>query len=226
MNVSKSFNQSPKRKASIESIKPLHHLSICTTGFTPIENKLVKSKIENLSGSYSGILLLTNHYLIINKINTKRAIIAVENNIKLVTKEWLDENNSEKYLDDKKCKPGCFYCISLFLFGFNEEELKNMKVQIKEKNGEVLDDPDEVEIIIVKSDSGYIDEERQKLEKYESKTVTEKWYYNCITKNKYKPIDEKEDLLNLDAIKNNYDKIITEIESGKNTKYLKNLYYL
>jgi len=74
--------------------------------------------------------------------------------------------------------------------------------------------------IIVKSDSGFIDEEIEKLEKYEKKIVTEKWYNNCIKKNEYKPIDEKEDLINLDNIKNNYEKIINEIESGKNKKYI------
>ena len=130
------------------------------------------------------------------------------------------KNNSDKYLDHEKCSPGCFYGISLFLFGFNEEELKNMKIKINQNNGEVCNDPDEADIIIVKSDSIYIDKDIENLQKYQSRTVTEKWYNNCITENKYKTIDVKEDLFNFDDIKNNFEKIITEIESGLNTKYI------
>ena len=90
MSDTKSLNDSPKRKP-IENIKPLHGLMICTTGFSFEENKLIKSKIENLGGIFTKYLLLSNHYLIIKKINTDEAIIAVKNNIKLVTKEWIDE---------------------------------------------------------------------------------------------------------------------------------------
>ena len=95
-----------------------------------------------------------------------------------------------------------------------------MKVQINEKNGEVLTDPDKADIIIAKSNTEYIDKDLENLEKYQSKIVTEKWYYNCITKNEYHPIDEKKDLFNLSVINNDYEKIITEIESGKNVKYI------
>ena len=220
MSGAKSFNQSSERKLFDDIDQPLHGLLICTTGFSFEENKLIKSKIEKLGGTYNKNLLSTTHFLIIKRINTDKVITAIENNIKLVTKEWINENNFDKYLDYEKCAPGCFCGISLLLFGFNEEELKDMKTQIKEKDGEVYTDPDEADLIIVKSDSGYIDEEIEKLEKYESKIVTEKWYYNCISKNEYKPIDEKEDLLNLDDIKNNYEKIITVIESGENKKYI------
>jgi len=221
MSGAKSFNlSSKKRKLTEENIQSLHGIIICSSGFTPIENKLIKSKIENLGGTFNENLLLTTHYLIINKINTEKAITAVKHNIKLVTKEWIDENNSDKYLDYEKCKPGCFYGINLFLFGFNEEELKIMKMQISQKDGEIFNNAEEADIIIVKSDSGYIDEEIEKLKKYHNKTVTEKWYDNCIAKNEYKQIDQNEDLLNLEVIKNNYKKVITEIESGQNTKYI------
>lgn len=160
------------------------------------------------------------HYFIINKINIDKAITSAQYNIKLVTKEWIDENSFDKCLDFGKCKPGCFYGINLFLFGFNEEELKIMKVQISQKDGEIFIKPDEADIIIVKSDSGYIDEEIEKLKKYHHKTVTEKWYDKCIEKIEYKKFVENEDLLNLEVIKNNYRKVITEKESGQNTKYI------
>ena len=221
MSGAKSFNlSSKKRKSTEENIQFLHGTIICSSGFTPLENKLIKSKIENLGGTFNENLLLTTHYLIINKINTEKAITAVKHNIKLVTKEWIDENNSDKYLEYEKCKPGCFYGINLFLFGFNEEELKIMKMQISQKDGEIFNNAEEADIIIVKSDSGYIDEEIEKLKKYHNKTVTEKWYDNCIAKNEFKQIDQNEDLLNLEVIKNNYKKVITEIESGQNTKYI------
>ena len=221
MSGAKSFNPSSrKRKSTEDNNQPLHGFNVCTSGFSPIENKLIKTKIENLGGCFCDNLLSTTHYLIINKINTDKAITAVQYNIKLVTKEWIDENSSDKYLDYEKCTPGCFYGINLFLFGFNEEELKIMKFQISQKDGEIFNNADEADIIIVKSDSGYVDEEIEKLKKYHHKTVTEKWYEKCLTKNEYKKIDENEDLLNLEVIKNNYKKVITEIESGQNTKYI------
>lgn len=221
MSGAKSFNPSSrKRKSTEDNNQPLHGFNVCTSGFSPIENKLIKTKIENLGGCFCDNLLSTTHYLIINKINTDKAITAVQYNIKLVTKEWIDENSSDKYLDYEKCTPGCFYGINLFLFGFNEEELKIMKFQISQKDGEIFNNADEADIIIVKSDSGYVDEEIEKLKKYHHKTVTEKWYEKCLTKNEYKKIDENEDLLNIEVIKNNYKKVITEIESGQNTKYI------
>jgi len=219
MSGAKSFNQSSKKKSIDDITQPLHGLLLCTTGFSSEENKLIKAKIEKLGGTFNKDLLSNTNFLIIKRINTDKVISAVENHIKLVKKEWIDENNFDKYLDYEKCTPGCFYGISLFLFGFNEKEIKDMKEQINQKDGKVFTNPDDADIIIVKSDSGYIDEEIEKMEKYKSKIVAQKWYYNCITKNEYKPIDEKEVLLNLDAIKNNYEKIITEIESGQNTKY-------
>ena len=133
MSDTKNFNQSPKGEAIEEKIKPLNGLNICTSGFSRIENKLIKSKIENLGGIFLENLLSTTHFLIINKINSDKAITAMKYNIRLVAKEWIDENNSDKYLDFKKCTPGCFYGISLYLFGFNEEELKIIEVQIKKK---------------------------------------------------------------------------------------------
>ena len=221
MSGAKSFNPSSrKRKSTEDNNQPLHGFNVCTSGFSPIENKLIKAKIENLGGCFCENLLSTTHYLIINKINTDKAITAVQYNIKLVTKEYIDDNNSDKYLDSEKCTPGCFYGINLFLFGFNEEELKIMKLQISQKDGEIFNNADEADIIIVKSDSGYVDEEIEKLKKYHHKTVTEKWYEKCLTKNEYKKIDENEDLLNIEVIKNNYKKVITEIESGQNTKYI------
>ena len=221
MSGAKSFNPSSrKRKSTEDNNQPLHGFNVCTSGFSPIENKLIKTKIENLGGCFCDNLLSTTHYLIINKINTDKAITAVQYNIKLVTKEWIDENSSDKYLDYEKCTPGCFYGINLFLFGFNEEELKIMKFQISQKDGEIFNNADEADIIIVKSDSGYVDEEIEKLKKFHHKTVTEKWYEKCLTKNEYKKIDENEDLLNIEVIKNNYKKVITEIESGQNTKYI------
>ena len=114
MNIIKNFSQSPKIKSTEENIQPLQGLKICSSGFSRIENQLIKSKIENLGGIFNENLFINTNYLIIKRINTEKAITAVKNNIKLVTKEWIDENNSDKYLDHEKCSPGCFYGISLF----------------------------------------------------------------------------------------------------------------
>ena len=173
MSGAKSFNQSSQRKSIDGITQPLHGLLLCTTGFSSEENKLIKAKIEKLGGTFNKDLLSNTNFLIIKRINTDKVISAIENHIKLVKKEWIDENNFDKYLDYEKCTPGCFYGISLFLFGFNEKELKDMKEQINQKDGKVFTNPDDADIIIVKSDSGYIDEEIEKMEKYESKIVSQ-----------------------------------------------------
>ena len=221
MSGEKNYNQSNKgQKIKEENSDQLHGILICASGFSPTENKIIKTKIEKLGGTFNDNLLASTHYLIINKINTDKAITAVKFNIKLVTKEWLDEKKTEQYLDEEKCKPGCFYGANLFLFGFNEEEIKNMKKVIKQKDGDIINNPEEADVIIVKSNSIYVDEEIEKLKKYHNKTVTEKWYTYCISNNEYKQIDEKKDLLNLELINKNYKIIIDEIKSGQNTKYI------
>jgi hypothetical protein len=123
-------------------------------------------------------------------------------------------------LEEEKCKPGCFYGINIFLFGFNEEEEQNMKKIIRQKEGELINNAEESDVIIVKSNSGYIDEEIEKLKKYHNKTVSEKWYNTCISKNEYKYIDIKKDLLNFEIISKNYKNIIDDIKSGQNAKYM------
>ena len=221
MNGAKNINQSAKGQKIKEEISDrLRGILVCASGFSPTENQIIKSKIEKLGGTFNDNLLTSTHYLIVNKINTSKAITAIKYNIKLVTKEWLDEKKTEKYLDEEKCKPGCFYGINLFIFGFNEEESENMKKSIKQKNGEIINNADEADVIIVKSNSGFIDEEIDKLKKYQNKTVTENWYISCITNNEFKSIDEKKDLLNLQIIDINYKNIINEIETGKNAKYI------
>lgn len=221
MSGAKASSQSSRGKKTGEVISEhLHGLNICASGFSPIENKLIKSKIEKLGGTFNENLLASTHYLIVNKINTDKAITAVKYNITLVTKEWLNEKNSEKYLDQEKCKPSCFYGINLFLFGFNEEEKNLMKIIIKEKNGETINSAEDADIIIVKSNSGYIDEEIEKLKKYHNKTVSEEWYNSCLERNEYKPIDDKKDLLNLKMINDNYKRFIEEIKTGENKKYI------
>ena len=221
MSGAKASSQSSRGKKTGEVISEhLHGLNICASGFSPIENKLIKSKIEKLGGTFNENLLASTHYLIVNKINTDKAITAVKYNITLVTKEWLNEKNSEKYLDYEKCKPSCFYGINLFLFGFNEEEKNLMKIIIKEKNGDTINSAEDADIIIVKSNSGYIDEEIEKLKKYHNKTVSEEWYNSCLERNEYKPIDDKKYLLNLKMINDNYKRFIEEIKTGENKNYI------
>ena len=224
MSGSKNYNLLNKgQKIKNENSDRLHGILICASGFSQNENKIIKSKIEKLGGTFNDNLLASTHYLIINKINTDKAITAIKYNIKLVTKEWLDEKNSDKYLDEENCKPGCFYGANLYLFGFNEEEFEDMKKKIKQKDGDIVNNPEEADVIIVNSDSIYIDEEIEKFKKYHNKTVTKNWYTYCLTKNEYKSIDEKKDLLNLELINKNYKIIIDEIKLGQNIKY-KNLF--
>ena len=222
MSSAKSNNQSGRGKKQIteENSVPLHGLIVCVSGFSPTENKIMKTKIEKLGGTFNDNLLTSTHYLIINKINTDKAITAVKYNIKLVTKEWLEEKNPQKYLDQEKCRPGCFYGISIFLFGFNEEEVENMKQIINQKEGEIISSADEADIIVMKSNSTYIDEEIEKLKKYHNKIVSEKWYNKCLEKNEFRAIDLKKDLFNFEIIKKIYKSLINEIESGQNMNYV------
>ena len=123
MKGAKAHSRSPKEnKRSNSKSDFLRGLSVCVSGFSYIENQEIKRKIEKLGGNFLEDLLTSTHYLIINKVNSNKAISALQNNIKLVTKDWLDEKNEEKYLNYENCKPGCFYGVSLFLFGFNKEE--------------------------------------------------------------------------------------------------------
>ena len=133
----------------------LRGLSICVSGFSYIEIQEFKRKIEKLGGTFIEDLLTSTHYLIVNKINSGKALCAIKNNIKLVTKEWLDENNEEKYLNFENCKPGCFYGVSLFLFGFNEEEFEGMNKTINQRGGNIVNNISDSDIIIMKSNSIY-----------------------------------------------------------------------
>ena len=221
MRGANSFNHSSKtKKIKEENSEPLHGILVCVSGFSTTENLVLKSKIEKLGGNFNDNLLASTHYLIINKINSEKAVTAIKFNIKLVTKEWLDETKTDKYLDEEKSRPGCFYGLNIFLFGFNEEEIKTMEKEIKIKNGEIINNVDEADVIIVNSNCMFIDEEINKLKKYHHKTVTEKWYIGCIAKNEFKKIDEKEDSLNLELINKYYQNLIDNIKSGQNTKYL------
>ena len=120
MKGAKVHSRSPKEnKKSNSKSDLLRGLSICVSGFSYIEIQEFKRKIEKLGGKYIEDLLTSTHYLIINKINSSKAICAMKNNIKLVTKEWLNEDDKEKFLQFENCKPGCFYGINLFLYFFN-----------------------------------------------------------------------------------------------------------
>ena len=127
----------------------------------------------------------------------------MKNNIKLVTKEWLNEDDKEKFLQFENCKPGCFYGINLFLFGFNEDEFDNMNKTINQKGGYLTNNISDSDIIIIKSNSGYIDEEIEKFKKYNHKLVTENWFNSCLEKNEFKNIEENKNLLNIELINQN-----------------------
>ena len=92
-------SSSNKNKTQINKSDFLKGVSVCVSGFSNIENEEFKKKIEKLGGKFLENLLVSTHYLIINKINSSKAISAIQNSIKLVTKEWLDEKNEEKYLN-------------------------------------------------------------------------------------------------------------------------------
>ena len=211
-----SFKDNKKSNSNSDFLKGL---SVCVSGFSNVENEEFKKKIEKLGGSYIEDLLVSTHYLIVNKINSSKAISAMKHNIKLVTKDWLDEKNEEKYLKFEKCKPGCFYGINLFLFGFNEEEINNMSKIISERGGHITEKMNESDVIIIQSNSGIIHEDLDKFKKYNNKLVTENWFNDCVSKNEFKNIEENKDLLNFEIINKNYTTIINDIELGHNDKY-------
>ena len=224
MNGAKTqTGNSKERKNSNPKSDILKGISVCVSGFSNIENEEFKAKIEKLGGKFLENLLKSTHYLIINKINSSKAISALKNNIKLVTREWLNDKNEEKYLKYENCKPGCFYGINLFLFGFNEEENNNMKRIISDKEGYLINNINEADVIVVKSNSGYIEEEIEKFKKYHNKLVSEKWFNSCLEKNEFQIIEKNKDLLNFEIINQNYKNIINDIELEHN-KHFKNLF--
>ena len=203
MKGAKTHSRSPKEnKRSNSKSDFLRGLSVCVSGFSYIENQEIKRKIEKLGGNFLEDLLTSTHYLIINKVNSNKAISALQNNIKLVTKDWLDEKNEEKYLNYENCKPGCFYGVSLFLFGFNKEEFESMNKTINQKGGNVVNNITDSDVSIIKSNSAYIDEEIEKFKKYSEKLVTENWYNSCLEKNEFQNIDNK-NLFNFELISQN-----------------------
>ena len=220
MKGAKSNSHSSKdNKKPSSSSDFLKGLSVCVSGFSYLENEEFKKKIEKLGGTYIENLLVSTHYLIVNKINSSKAISAMKHNIKLVTKDWLDEKNEEKYLKFENCKPGCFYGINLFLFGFSEEEFNNMSKIISERGGHITEKMNESDVIIIQSNSGIIHEDLDKFKKYNNKLVTENWFNDCVSKNEFKSIEENKDLLNFEIINKNYTSIISDIELGHNDKY-------
>jgi hypothetical protein len=95
-----------------------------------------------------------------------------------------------------------------------------MKNVINQKEGEATNSVDDADVIVVKSNSTYVDKEIEKLKKYHNKLVSEKWYNKCLEKNEFKQIDLKKDIFNFEIINIIYKNIINEIESGQNTNYV------
>ena len=222
MKGAKEQNKVSKISSSKSDL--LRGLSICVSGFSNIENQEFKRKIEKLGGKYIEDLLTSTHYLIVNKINSSKAICAMKNNIKLVTKDWLDEKNEEKYLKFENCKPGCFYGLNLFLFGFNDEEFDNMNKAINQRGGSITNNMSDADVIIIKSNSVFTNEETERLKKYRNKLITENWYNSCLEKNEFQNIEENKDLFNFEFITQNYSKIISDIESENNDDKYSNLF--
>ena len=84
MNGAKTqTGNSKERKNSNPKSDILKGISVCVSGFSNIENEEFKAKIEKLGGKFLENLLKSTHYLIINKINSSKAISALKNNIKL-----------------------------------------------------------------------------------------------------------------------------------------------
>lgn len=210
----KETTQEEKQKEQSSKIKELKGFIISVSGFSNIECQTLKEKIEKLGGIYADNLLKKTDILIVNKICTNKALSAMENGKKVVTADFLDENNKEKFLESSLCKPEIFLGVEFFIYGFGDEELIIINNNILKHKGLIGNNADESDIILIKSDLILIDIEIEKLKKYQSKVTTEIWFNNCIQKNEFINLNkEKTSILNIDIVKAKYNNILQNINN-------------
>lgn len=197
-------------KSNKNSELPLKGMTVCISGFSQIEGKLLKEKIEKYGGNFNDNLTGRTNYLITNKINSNKSIAAQQHNMKLVTKEWILNEGGEKFLEEEKCKPPCFMGVDLNLYGFSEVERNIMREKVEKNGGGVVESVEEAEVIIIKDDLAFIEEEIEKLKKYEGKMASEKWFKECVSGGKYKNYSQYKITSNIISYK--YEEIINNIE--------------
>ena len=205
------MNGKDMKKKKTKKIPRLKGLLICTSGFEEEENNKIKERIEEEDGKYEENLKKGTSVLISNKINTKKSIIAKQNKIIIVNKNWILDDKSNLDLTDKKYYLPCFYNVSFYLFGFSDENYLKMKNKIEEKGGNVILSYKESEVIIFKNGLNFTNKEMIEINKYKDKIVSEKWFEDCILYNKF--LDFSEYKYQLDDIINKFEELKNIIEN-------------
>ncbi|MCQ2818437.1 MAG: hypothetical protein MJ252_14310 [archaeon] len=112
----------------------------------------------------------------------------------------------------------CFYNVNFFLFGFNQQTVKEMKTKIMSKRGQIVSSPERADILILKSGLYLTPSEKTEIEKYQSKIATEFWFDYCFTSDKFVPISERKDFsINVDFIFSGYSRLYPKLLSNEST---------
>ena len=58
-----------------------------------------------------------------------------------------------------------------------------MNKTINQRGGSITNNMSDADLIIIKSNSAFTNEETERLKKYRNKLITENWYNSCVEKN-------------------------------------------
>ena len=86
-----------------------------------------------------------------------------------------------------------------------------MKKTIRLKGGHIRSNYSKCDVIIFKSGLLLTENEKIEISKYENKIVTEKWYYQSLSANKFLPLDLEKFDLNNDFIQTKYTTLIKSV---------------
>lgn len=185
--------------------------TICTSGFDQSDNHELVEKIKELGGIYKENLVPETNILISAKINTEKTQIAAAKKIPVVTRDWLDENN-EFFLNEKKHPLSPFYGLVIYVYGFDNETSVEMKKTISENHGMICKYPKSADVIVIRAGMFLSESDKNYLNSFYDKVVTEKWYEKCLSRRRYYRLDKKDFKMDTDIISTRYKELFSEVD--------------
>lgn len=214
--------------------RSLTNIQICLTGFDDPDILLIKEKIESAGGIYSENLSKKTNYLISDKINTKKSLVTIsqykqylyplqaaqDQRIKIVTKDWIYDENDDKYLNVKKTTIKCFHNLPVFIFGYDEStvEYQSIASKIEEFNGKIVYNTIEADVIIFKKGLFLSERELIEIEKCKDKIVIEDWVDSCINAKRFLDLNQSKFQLKHEILQNKFDELEQSILSLPNKR--------
>jgi hypothetical protein len=130
-------------------------------------------------------------------------------------KTWLDALNKSKNTEVKEEDHylKCFGGIVIMLLGYRKEDYQFVEKNILNFDGLITKSLEQAEIVILKN-TCISTEESKFLENYLNKTVTEKWFEDCIANGKYLKPDSY--LFSKESFKKMFDDLIGKYVDMKN----------